>query len=79
MVVYRRTRNPGRLTRRSYTADWRNDQPVESGYRIHTFTTSGVFVVGGAITVDYLVIGGGGGGGFTAAVVPVPCGQGHRR
>lgn len=35
-----------------------------SGYRVHTFTSSGSFTVtGGAGTVEYLVIAGGGGGG----------------
>jgi hypothetical protein len=34
-----------------------------SGYRVHTFLTSGTFVAGAAITIDYLVVAGGGGGG----------------
>ncbi len=33
------------------------------GYRIHKFTTSGVFTVTGSGAVDVLVVGGGGGGG----------------
>ena len=32
-------------------------------YRIHKFTSTGNFVLGGSKTVDYLIIGGGGGGG----------------
>ena len=34
------------------------------GYRIHSFTSSGDFVVSIAGVVEYLVIGGGGGGGY---------------
>ena len=33
------------------------------GYRIHTFTTSGIFTVLGSGVVDMFVVGGGGGGG----------------
>ena len=35
-----------------------------SGYRVHTFTSSGTFTVTGAGSVQYLVIAGGGGGGY---------------
>jgi hypothetical protein len=34
----------------------------QGGYRYHAFTTSGDFVVAGALTVEYLVVGGGGSG-----------------
>ena len=35
-----------------------------TGYKVHTFLTSGTFTVtGGFLTVEYLVIAGGGGGG----------------
>ena len=36
-----------------------------SGYKSHTFTSSGNFVVPSSITVDYIIVGGGGGGGST--------------
>ncbi len=48
------------------------------GYRIHTFTSSGDFVVsGGSLNVEYLIVAGGGGGGASiggavVAVVYVP-------
>lgn len=39
---------------------------TSGGYTIHTFTTSGTFIVsGGTLSVDYLVVAGGGGGGGT--------------
>jgi hypothetical protein len=38
----------------------------DGGYRIHTFTSSGTFVVNQPRTCDVLVVGGGGGGGFDA-------------
>lgn len=36
-----------------------------TGYKSHTFTSSGSFVVPSTITVDYMIVGGGGGGGST--------------
>ena len=37
------------------------------GKTIHTFTTSGNFVVNTSLTVDYLVVGGGGGGALNSS------------
>lgn len=34
------------------------------GYRVHTYTSSGVFVHNGTLDVQYLLVGGGGGGGL---------------
>ena len=36
-----------------------------TGYKSHTFTSSGSFVVPASITVDYMIVAGGGGGGST--------------
>ena len=35
---------------------------TDGNYKVHSFTSSGSFVVTGSGTVEYLVIGGGGGG-----------------
>ena len=45
-------------------------------YRVHTFTSSGSFVVTNGGSVEYLVVGGGGGGGSTRTTEDVVAGSG---